>query len=73
MGEHAKITYVTEEELRAQINEIEAKYPRIPELAANSDCGGCAASAVADEYGWEVANNEYEDWDVAQWLLGEDK
>lgn len=72
MGKHHKpvvIRYVTEEELKEKINKIEKEYPKLPEIAAESCCRSCAARHVADEYGWDVANKEFEDWDEAQWLL----
>lgn len=60
------VRYVTEAELRQEIDGILARYPWFADYAV--DCACCVRWEIAAEHGYD-AGEAWERYDVAVWLL----
>lgn len=59
---------ITEARAREIVADYDRRYPLFRE--AYGDC--CALTAVAEEYGWPVANNDWSEYSGYRFLLGDD-
>lgn len=64
-----KVIYMTNEEIKARIDEIHSKFPYLKERKRTSKCHCCEYIDIQEEYGYD-ASRAWEDLDTWKWMLG---
>jgi len=64
------VRHVTEEEIYAEISEIELAFPEIEDCSTVCDCDGCGEDEFAFRYG-SRHRAVYQRWTTLRFLIGE--